>query len=102
MNLLDSLPMAGQVALVGGALLGLSIAIYALLSRIVPRAVAAALAPLLGMLAGCVFAGVGLIKLPPDGGGLHLMMLLPPFVLGLILPIIAGLLLWVLATRRRA
>ena len=101
-NIIGLALLAAELLLIVGPLIGLSIAMYLLLKRVMWRALAAVLGPLLAMLVGWLYAWIRVLTIRPDGDATDVLILLPPFVLGLILPIIAGLLLWVLATRGRA
>ena len=102
MTSFTTLPLVPLVALVAAALLVVSLALYAWLCRRMPRMAAAIVAPLLAMALGSGYATYALLSLPPDAPAMHLLVLSPPFVFGIILPIITALQLWVLLTRRRA
>lgn len=101
MTLVDLAPLAAQMLLIGGTLLALSIAMYRLLSRVMWRVLAALVGPFVVLLAAWLYLYIRLLTGRPDGYVLDMMMLAPPFIFGLILPISAGMLLWVLATRSR-
>jgi hypothetical protein len=89
------------LALVVAAQFALSVLAFAGLARVTPRVAAAVIAPLLTMLAGFAFVAVESRRIRPDAEAIHLLMLSPPFAFAITFPILALLLLWVLATRRR-
>ncbi|WP_431284286.1 hypothetical protein ACQW02_05595 [Humitalea sp. 24SJ18S-53] len=95
------LPLAAEVLVVTAVLLGVSLLVQAGLRQWMPRVVAALLAPVAAMLLGFAYVAVAARLMPPDSDTLHLLILMPPFVLAIVGPIMAGLLLWTFFARAR-